>query len=337
MGAMQKTLKTTNGYHLSVTARILLETSFLLIAAGWVAHLILGLAAEQGAWYIAYFPLLLFQGLLLQRVYIVGHEAAHRKLIPNHLGLNDFLGQLMLTPILVPVLIYRKVHMFHHGFNRKDHETSALDVFVSAKPITPLRRIYYHALWYLGVFGGGFFVHSLASIIIFLFVPTAQAEKVSPAFSRWRTKDRVMAWLQLLAGVAVHVTVAVVFGGAVWAHALGFPLLAFAWIWSLLVYIFHYHTTIGEHTRFNVRALRQHPFFSWLLMNFNQHTTHHMYPNLPWYELLNHQEELPQPFAEKNQTTGSFWQAIVNQLRGPTIVHKEDEDPTPHLFVRWED
>lgn len=114
-------------------------------------------------------------------------------------------------------------------------------------------------------------------------------------------------------------------------------LLAFAWVWSLLVYVLDHDTTIGTHTRYNVRTLRQHGVLSWLLMNFNQHASHRMFPNVPWYELPERWQELPEPFHVKNQDADRYWRAILQQLAGPTIVYAEDAFPTPHLFVRWED
>jgi len=323
--------------HTNVTARLLVETVVLLIACAWSA-VTLGAAVQENRWWLAgYLPLLAFQALLFQRLYIIGHEASHRKLIPKRPVLNDLLGQVMLLPILIPVRIYRQVHMFHHGFNRKDHHTSALDVFVSPWPVTPLVRGYFTVLWYLGVFAGGYFLHSVISVVVFLFVPTRHAVKLSPAFKKWKNQDRLAAWLQLLACAAFVVGIGLVFGWGTWRLVWLYPFLAFAWVWSLLVYVFHYHTTIGEHTRYNVRALRQHPFFSWLLLNFNQHASHHMYPNIPWYQLPERRQELPPVFAEKNQVTESYWGAILNQLKGPTVVYAEDRDPTPQLFVRWED
>lgn len=321
--------------HLRITTWLILETVLVFVALALLA-VTLARASLGGLFYLLYPPVLLFQGLWLDRIYVIGHEAAHKKLVPHDRRLNDLLGQFVLMPLLVPVSIYRKVHGFHHNANRKDHHTAALDVFVSRRPITPLVRAYYYALWYLGVFAGGYFLHSLVSILIFLFLPTPRAQKISPAFAGWSSRDRLIAWGQYSACLMFHASVWLVFGAQVWLYTLLFPLLSFAWIWSLLIYIFHYNTTIGAQTRYNVRALGRHPFFSWLLLNFNEHATHHIRPSLPWYELPERRQELPERF-ERNQNTRSFYRAILNQLKGPTIVYDKDEDPTPHLFVRWED
>jgi fatty acid desaturase len=57
-------------------------------------------------------------------------------------------------------------------------------------------------------------------------------------------------------------------------------------------------------------------------MNFNEHATHHQYPNIPWYELPEKRKALPEPYLTKNQRTRNFFRAILNQLKGPNIVHE---------------
>ena len=67
--------------HLGVTVRLLLETIVLLVLAALLAVRLGAAVAADGRWLVAYLPLLLFQALLFQRLYIIGHEASHRKLV----------------------------------------------------------------------------------------------------------------------------------------------------------------------------------------------------------------------------------------------------------------
>jgi fatty acid desaturase len=105
----------------------------------------------------------------------------------------------------------------------------------------------------------------------------------------------------------------------VWLSLLGFPLLFFAWVWSMLLYIYHYQTTMGDKVICNVRSLKRHSFFSWLLLNFNEHVTHHANPQIPWYLLPQKRIELPEEF-QSNQNVGTIWEAIWQQFKGPTVV-----------------
>ncbi|MDQ2747054.1 MAG: fatty acid desaturase, partial [Acidobacteriota bacterium] len=275
--------KRDSGKHTRITLFLLAETLLVFFTLTAAAYFCRDVDSPFVKW-IAYLPLLLAQAFWLDRLYIVGHEATHRKLFPENRRLNDAVGMLMLLPLAVPLRIFRKIHQFHHGFNRRDVHTSALDVFVSEKPISSGKRFLYKTAWFVGVFGCGYFWHSFVSIVIFLFVPTKYAARISPAFKNWTSRDRIISWLQFLLGISFHLTVYFIGGGRFWLISLGLPILAFSWIYSLLVYIFHYDTSIGAEVRFNVRSLERHRLFSWILMNFNEHATHHAFPNIPWYE-----------------------------------------------------
>lgn len=273
--------------------------------------------------YTVYIPLLIFQGLWYYRIYIVGHESAHKKLFPRNPKLNDIVGTLVLIPLLVPINIYRKIHYFHHGFNRKDEHTSNLDTFTIRGKNKKLKKIYFYFIWYLSVFLGGFFIHSLVSVFLFLFVPPKWAVKISPAFKGWTLKDQLKSIALFSMGVLFHLAIYHFLGVQIYLLSFGLPLVSFAWVLSLLVYIFHYDTTIGNEVRYNVRSVKPVPILSWILMNFNEHATHHQYPNIPWYELPEKRKSLPSYYNQKNQNTWSFFKAIINQIKGPNI-HYED-------------
>ncbi len=134
------------------------------------------------------------------------------------------------------------------------------------------------------------------------------------------------AWLELLAGFALHLVVWRLGGGELWLAVLGLPLLAFAWVWSMLLYIYHYRTTLGGDIRYNVRSLRPGRLMSWALLNFNEHTTHHADPRIPWY-LLPHQRIEPPPAYAANHDVDTIAAAILQQLRGPMFVERPPGSP----------
>lgn len=55
-------------------------------------------------------------------------------------------------------------------------------------------------------------------------------------------------------------------------------------------------------------------------MNFNEHATHHAYPNIPWYQLPNQPNQVPEKFRS-NQNVRTVRQAVLQQLKGPKIVY----------------
>lgn len=264
----------------------------------------------------------LAQGCWFHRLYTAAHEAIHRKLVPSSKRLNDLIGQLLLLPLLIPVPVYRKIHKFHHTHNRRDHHTSTLDGYVVGGEPGYFKRVAIGLLWYLGVFAGGYFLHGVISILLFLFMPPVLARKISPAFESWTFKDQLSSIAIFAAGVGAHAAFAWALGFEVWVAALGLPFLLFAWVYSVLVYIYHYRTTYGDEVVYNVRSVRAHPFFKWWLLNFNHHRVHHRYPTLPWYLLPEEPAELPERF-KSNENVEGIGQAIAQQLRGPQIFVEE--------------
>lgn len=299
------------------------ETIIVFLAISILAVCINTLMPSPLKWFFQ-LPLLIFQGLWFYRFYIVGHEASHKKLFPQNIRANDFWGWLILLPILTPVNIYRKIHYFHHGFNRKDHHTSALDTFVVRGRPTTIKKIYYYTIWYISIFCGGFFLHSLVSVLLFLFIPVSITRKISPAFKGWSWKDQIWSIALFSVGILLHLTVYRIFGSTVYLYTLGFPMLSFAWILSLMVYIFHYDTTVGHEVRYNVRSVKKIPVLSWVLLNFNEHATHHQYPNIPWHELPSKRSALPEEYSVKNQSTWNIFKAIYNQLKGPSLIYEDN-------------
>jgi fatty acid desaturase len=170
-------------------------------------------------------------------------------------------------------------------------------------------------LWFFYVFAGGFFLHTLATILIFLCVPTARAIRISPVFRAWPVRLRLIAWLQFLAGVGLHAAVFALLGPAAWLALLGLPMLVFAWFWSMLLYIYHYRAPVGPAVRDNVRSLPRQPFFSWLLLNFNEHAAHHRNPNIPWYALSGRSGT----DLEQRDGAGTLFSAVWQQRRGPIL------------------
>ena len=316
--------------HTWISVRLIAETLLLYLAL--CAASAGAMQLEGWALWVVWPPLLLALGLWLDRMYAVGHEAVHRKLFPDRPALNDLVGAVLLAPMCAPLTVFRKIHKFHHGQNRRAPKVATLDVVV-LPPGPPWRRSLTRGwgwlTWLLAVFAGGFFLHSLVSVVLFLLLPTALACRISPAFKGWRPRDRARAWLELLLGFGLHFLVwrlghGSLGDGALWLAALGLPLLAFAWVWSMLLYIYHYRTTLGGDIRYNVRSLPPGRLLSWVLLNFNEHTTHHADPRIPWYLLPELRVEPPPGYAA-NHNVDTVAAAILQQLRGPMFVERAPE------------
>lgn len=312
--------------HDLISLRLVLQTLLVYVALAATA-IALG-SGHPGPHQLLLIPILFMQGVWLDRMYTVAHEGVHRKLFPGSRLLNDAVAMLLLLPICAPLSLFRKVHFFHHGQNRRDPATAALDSFVLRQSPTALGRLYYRAAWIFCVFGGGFFLHTLISFVLFLFVPTAVAQRISPVFRGFTPLHRLRALCELLAALAFHLLVYRLLGARAWLFACVLPLLPFAWVFSLLLYIYHYRTSYGSDVRHNVRSLPQHRVFSWLLLNFNQHATHHHDPSIPWYLLPLDPHKLPAYLAGNDNVT-SLWQAIAQLRHGPQLFTKQEGQLRP--------
>ena len=302
--------------HTAVSVRLVTET-VLVFAALLAAALWTYLQAEGLLRWPLLLALAVAQGLWLDRLYVTAHEAIHRKLFPGRPRLNDWTGAALMAPVMAPFTVYRRVHAFHHGVNRRDPESAALDHFRAKAPHSRRAQLYYRAVWLFYVFGAGFFLHSVATVALFLFAPGRWTARIDPVFAYWSWKLRARAGLEFASGFALHAAVVGLWGWGAWAAVLGLPLLVFAWVWSLLLYIYHYAAEVGPDVRRNVRSLPRQPFLSWLLLNFNEHATHHHDPRLPWYLLP--EQRVPCPPEPDGVPVRTLWQAVWRQRRGPVL------------------
>jgi fatty acid desaturase len=313
---------------------MLLETGLLFIITGSANLYLSALLPVKLYYYPALFFIIVFQGLLFYRLYIIGHEASHGILFPGNIPLNNFIGAMVLLPILTPLPVFRKIHQFHHSYNRLSPGISTLDtVRVSGGPenSTGYRgilqffiKLYHYIIWYIKVFFGGFFIYNAASVILFLFLPVQFARKISPAFEGWSSHERVISIFLTAGGILLHLTVYNTAGYNIYLSFLGLPFISFAWVLSVMLYIFHYRTTLGSPVHYNARSLKHSWLLSWILLNFNEHTTHHKLPFVPWYQLHRLRKNLPKDYADYNKDSISFTQAILQQLKGPVIIYNED-------------
>jgi fatty acid desaturase len=292
------------------TYRMLAETfgttlALALLAAG--AH-----AAGQTllVWLLA-----IPRGMWILRHYAVGHEASHAKLFPGRPMVNAIWGQLALLALLTPLPVFRKVHQFHHGYNRRDEHTSALEVHHVGKNSFTLRT-YAWVRWLFLVFAAGWFWHGLVSILLFLALPVTIATRISPAFKGWSSSDRLWSIATFALAIAGHVACGVLLGADFWIALCGLPLLVFAWVYSLQLYVYHYDTPIGDPVTANTRCLGGPAVGFWLL-NLNEHATHHQRPAIVWYLLP--EATKSGVYVEEQRRRSWLW-GITNQLRGPRIV-----------------
>ena len=223
----------------------------------------------------------------MQRVYCVGHESAHRKLYPQNPIVNNVVGQLFLWVLLVPLSIFRKIHDFHHAANRRDEQTSALDIYVIPANATRLQRLCALIfLWYGGILCGGWFSPQSNLDTPFFNATHWHCPNCFPRIQRMDiTRSNLGNDLLLLHRLVSMRTAILFIGFDLWSRCYLIPLAIFAVVYSLQLYIYHYRTTTGPKTLFHARRLSGPKWVSWWLLNLNEHDTHHQRPKIVWYAL----------------------------------------------------
>jgi fatty acid desaturase len=312
--------------HTRRTARMLVETAgvsaVLLATSLW---------CWQGGYVWAVWLLAVPRGLWLQRHYCVGHESSHRKLFPDDRRLNAVIGQLYLLPILTPLAVFRKIHMFHHGHNRRNPHTSALDVVWIPKQ-TWYWRVYAWLRWLSATYLGGWFWHGLLSILLFLLLPVSVARHISPAFVGWSTAKRAESVSVFILALTVFLLPVALGGVGLWLACWGAPLVVFAWFYAAHLYVYHYRTSIGPNVHQHARRLGG-PLVSWWLLNLNHHDVHHAHPSVVWYAIPDAAgagAAASTPAPVEYGSGRSLWWGVWHQLRGPLIfTESAASGPTP--------
>lgn len=273
---------------------------------------------------LSYFLALCGSLIVLTHVYVLKHEASHQAFAQNR-AVNDFVGQLLGALILMPFLTRQRSHLLHHmwtGHPVGDPSNARM-----------IRR--------------------------FTAMNADQAKRLEAIWSSWlpliAINDRVGLWLDPLLKYSSgspsgrikkeifwHVTywIAYLCVGAVLIQKGLLPrfclLMIPAWMGLFmieeLINLPHHAETplqspeekaspLWEQQRFT-HSCKTVPIWSrWVLLNFNQHTAHHLFPSLPWYHLELAQEELYAliPGLREQQQKRSEWGWSLKMRKRPLL------------------
>lgn len=242
-------------------------------------------------------------GLMIGRLFIIGHDACHQSLTP-HRKLNQWLGRLAFLPSLTAYSLWDVGHnMVHHGFtNLKGVDfvwaPLTLEEFNSLPAGRRLMERIYRSGWGPGLY---YMVEIWGKKMMF----PSRAGK-GPAAQRVFTLDCLLvsvfaaAWITALALLAA------------WAGkpllpalltALMLPLLVWFNLMGFVIYGHHTHAKVAWHDDRGV-WLRSQPFVSTtvhlklpfkagaILHHIMEHTAHHLDMSIPLYKLKAAQEKL---------------------------------------------
>ncbi len=273
----------------TVRAIALLAADYAVLVA-----LLVGVVLSGNAW-----PMLLCglgAGLVIARLFIIGHDACHHSLTP-HRRLNKWLGRIAFLPSLTAYSLWDVGHnMVHHGFtNLKGVDfvwaPLTLQEFNALKPVRRLMERIYRSGW-----GPGIYYLVEVWWARMMFPPRHQATQPAPAIF---TVDCIlvtacaMGWLAALGAAAVSSGQAVL---PVLLAGFALPLVVWFNLMGFVIYGHHTHVRVSWH---DDRAAwqRAQPFVTTtvhltfalkigaVLHHIMEHTAHHVDMSIPLYRL----------------------------------------------------
>lgn len=307
-------------------------------------YLVLDLTIIAGLYAIAYtldswffFPFFwVMQGTMFWALFVVGHDCGHGS-FSKYKWLNDFIGHLCHTPILVPYHAWRISHRTHHK------NTGNIDTDESWFPVTQSKYESMHWSEKLIRFNLLLFAYP-----IYLFKRTPEREgshffPSSPLFrasEKWDIITSTTLWCLMVAGLAA---LTYQFG---WLFLIKYYLVPYiifvVWL-DLVTYLHHTEADIpwyrGKDWYFLKGALstidRDYGFINSIHHNIGTHVAHHIFLSIPHYHLLEATEAIkPVLGSYYRKSEDSIWTGFINSYKschyvadeGSPVYHQSKEN-----------
>jgi omega-3 fatty acid desaturase (delta-15 desaturase) len=305
------------------TARSL---AYFFLDLGIIA-LLYAIASYLDSWY--FWPIFwVMQGTMFWALFVVGHDCGHRSFSPL-LWVNDLIGHIAHTPILVPFHGWRISHRTHHN------NTGNLDTDESWYPV---RESHYDRMGWLEKFARFKLVLFLYPIYLFKRSPGKQGSHFLPSSPLFRPSEKWDIITSTVSWVAM-------------VGLLGFLTYQWGWLWLLKYYLGPYLffvmwldlVTFLHHTEpeipwypdkdwyFLKGALstidRDYGFINNIHHNIGTHVAHHIFLNMPHYHLKTATEAIKPilgGYYRKSEESiwNGFWNAYFNCYFVPDVGSK---------------
>jgi fatty acid desaturase len=259
--------------------------------------------------------------LVLHHAYLLAHDAAHGAISP-HAWLNDSVGALCSWLITVPFLTRRRAHMLHHAFTgHPEGDPVNKRVIQRFAVITEEQAERLERIW-----------SSWVPVLtlnerIGLWIDGLRKHRDNPGSRRFKRERRAIMW-----GLAAYVGA---LGVLVWTGTLSSVLCWYLPAWALqmaldeLVNLPHHADTpllaqddealpLWEQQRVTHSCRSLSIWSSCVLLNFNLHIAHHLFPWVPWSSLpdaqLKLQNRAPELAIERATRNELLW-SLANRKR----------------------
>lgn len=212
-------------------------------------------------------PIYVALGYLWMSVVTFMHDATHDSLFPRRWQ-NQAFGTLAMLPLMVSFIAFKEDHLQHHRHNRSPKDP---DAFTMGQ-----RRVADFVVFYLYFFVGGL----LTAIHFTLIYPVKAFGPRQWAIHLFENGLKAAAYVGMILWARSHGVLGEFL--AVWL----FPLLFFSLFNSLRFIAEHYETPWNRGNLMGTRTITSNRVHSYFWNNINWHIGHHVYPRVPWYNLV---------------------------------------------------
>jgi acyl-lipid omega-6 desaturase (Delta-12 desaturase) len=270
--------------------------------------------------YAKYFAIPLIASLLF-RSFSSMHDAVHKAVSKNN-WFNDFVGVMAGGVCLLPFEHWRRSHLEHHTWSGnldKDPVTAFITIFPKLPPkvkqvlnffwmswIPLLAMVQYMVFW------------SLASKI------TLQ-NKLSPKLALSLAAP-VFVWAAAFALTPLEFSLGALLPGVILyftaVEVVNFP-------HHLQLPQYHGETRFPFWEQYKISRSCIYPkwFATWVVLNFNYHTEHHLFPDVPWYHLPKLQAPVRDVLGSAYNTDPHFAWIIENKpKRLEAVIHYDNSN-----------
>lgn len=265
-----------------------------------------------GGW-IAWAAGQILLSLVLVQWFVILHECGHETLFRSR-RLNSIAGRVAAFFALIPYHSWTRVHGRHHkwtGWQDLDPTTESL----VPRPLGRVERFLVNTCWRLWI--------PLFSVLYRL-TNYWNVPRLFALFPAARDRRAILRDAVLLLGAWVALTVLA--GPALLVRAAGAAILLSLILEDLL--LLSQHTHVPQHVSHGAavkpfpaleqepftRSLRLPPLASALVLNFDAHELHHMYPFVPGYHLRRI------PYTPDNEIGWWRWVSRAKRLRGDVLL-----------------
>ncbi|MFN6535780.1 MAG: fatty acid desaturase [Nostoc sp. EkiNYC01] len=278
-----------------------------------IIGLLYAVAHYLDSWF--FFPIFwLMQGTMFWALFVVGHDCGHQS-FSKHKWLNDLIGHLSHTPILVPYHGWRISHRTHHkNTGNIDNDESWYPVSESQYKEMPLiQKI------------GRYYVFLLAyPVYLFKRSPNKEGSHFLPSSSLFKPSEKwdVITSTVLLIGMVGLLGFLTYLWGWMWLlKYYAAPYIVFV-IWLDLVTFLH-HTEPdlpwyrGDDWTFLKGAIssidRDYGLINHIHHDIGTHVAHHIFLNIPHYNLLKATEAIKPVMGEYfHKSEEPIWKSLWN-------------------------